>query len=97
MGAELARHWNLPNEIVTVLRYHHTPDAAEATIGQPLVRMVNIAEKLLTSFGMNEHVDPDISAKEWKALGIDPSRTEEIRKQAAEQAEHAMQFARLFT
>ena len=97
LGAELACHWNLPNEIIAVLRYHHTPDVAEAAPGQPLVRMVNIAEKLLTSFGMNEYVDPDIGAKEWKALGIDPSRAEEIRKQAAEQAAHAMQFAKLFT
>ena len=97
LGSELARHWNLPDEIITVMRFHHTPDKAEAAAGQPLVRMINIAEKLLTSFGMNEYVDPDISDKEWKALGIDPSRAEEIRKQAVEQAGHAMQFAKLFT
>jgi putative nucleotidyltransferase with HDIG domain len=28
LGAELARHWNLPDEIIAVLRYHHTPDAS---------------------------------------------------------------------
>jgi HD-like signal output (HDOD) protein len=94
LGAELARHWNLPNEIVTVLRYHHNPDAAEAQAGQPLVRMVNIAEKLLPSFGINEYVAPGISDAEWKALGINPDLGDEIQRHVAEQA---TQFASTFS
>lgn len=97
LGSELARHWNLPDEIVAVLRYHHTPDEAGAEVGQPLVRMINIAEKLLTSFGINEYVAPGIGDEEWNALGIDPSSAEEISEQVAEQAEHAMQFTSAFT
>lgn len=96
LGSELARHWNLPDEIVAVLRYHHTPDDADAAAGQPLVRMINIAEKLLTSFGINEYVAPGISDGEWNALGIDPASAEEVREQVAEQAEHAMQFTSTF-
>ena len=96
LGSELAHHWNLPDEIIAILRYHHMPDESEAAAGQPLVRMINIAEKILTSFGISEYVDPGISNKEWKALGIDPANTEEIRKQVAEQAEHAMQFTSTF-
>jgi putative nucleotidyltransferase with HDIG domain len=30
LGAELARHWNLPEEIISVIRFHHTPDAPES-------------------------------------------------------------------
>ena len=30
LGAELARHWDLPDSIVAVLRYHHTPADAGA-------------------------------------------------------------------
>lgn len=97
LGAELARHWNLPEEIITVLRYHHTPDLAEAAAGQPLVSMVHLAEKLLPSFGIIECVDPAISDREWEALGIDPGKAEEIAAQVAEQAEQAMQFASSFT
>jgi hypothetical protein len=57
LGAELARHWNLPEEIITVLRYHHTPNVAEAEAGQPLAHMIYIVEKLLPSFGVIEYVD----------------------------------------
>ncbi len=96
LGAELVRHWHLPEEIIAVLRYHHSPDAAGAAVGQPLVRMVNIVEKLLPSFGLNEYVAPSISVKEWEALGIDPSKEEEVKEQVSEQVEHALQFASSF-
>ena len=97
LGAELARHWNLPEEIIAVLRYHHNPAAAEAAAGQPLVRMVNIVEKLLPSFGIVEYVSPDISVEEWEALGIPPYKAEEVKEQIDEQAEQAIQFASSFT
>ncbi len=88
LGAELARHWNLPDEIIAVLRYHHTPDVVAAA-GQPTVHMVSLAEKLLASFDINEHVDTNISDEDWEVLGIDPSKAEEISVQVAEQAEQA--------
>jgi putative nucleotidyltransferase with HDIG domain len=97
LGAELARHWNLPEEIIAMLRYHHTPDAAGAAAGQPLVRMINIAEKLLTSYGIIEYVPPDISAEEWEALGIAPSQAEEVKELVDEQAEQAIQFTNSFS
>jgi putative nucleotidyltransferase with HDIG domain len=89
LGAELARHWNLPEEIITVLRYHHTPDAAEAKAGLPIIHMISLAEKLLTSFGFHEYVDANISDEDWEVLGIDPSQAEEIGVQVVEQAEQA--------
>lgn len=96
LGAELAEHWNLPSEIVAVLRYHHTPDAEEAAEGQPLVRILNITEKLLPSPGLREYVGNYVAPEEWIALGIDPNRADEITAQAAEQADQAMQFAGSF-
>jgi HD-like signal output (HDOD) protein len=97
LGAELAKYWNLPEEIVSVIRYHHTPDAPESAGGQPLVRIVNITEKLIPSFGLREFVGNTVSDEEWAALGIDPSRAEEIAALAAEQAEQATQFASTFS
>lgn len=97
LGAELAMHWNLPEEIIAVLRYHHNPDAPEALIGQPLVRMINLAEKLQPSFGIVEYVAPEIAAGEWEALGIDTSRAEEVQGVVDEQLEQAMQLAASFT
>ena len=97
MGSELGQHWNLPEEIIAVLRYHHAPYEAGAKAGQPLVHMVNIAEKLLPSFGINEHVNGGISVEDWAALGIDPSKAGDVAEQANEHAEQAMQFASTFT
>lgn len=97
LGAELARHWNLPEEIVAVLRYHHTPDLPEAALGQPLVRMINIVEKLLPAYGLNEYVAPGISAEEWNALGIPASRASEVEEQVDEEAGQATQFVSSFT
>ena len=93
LGAELARHWHLPNEIISVIRYHHTPDAPDAPKDQPLIRMVYMAEKMLPSFGMGEHVDSGIHDSDWEALSISPSNAEEILIQAAEQADQATSFA----
>lgn len=97
LGAELAKHWNLPSEIVTVLRYHHRPDAPQAAEGQPLVRIINLTEKLMPMVGLHESVGSQATPEEWAALGIDPGRAEEITEQVAEQANEAAQFANSFS
>lgn len=78
LGAALGRHWGLPESIIAVLNYHHIPDDVRAVVGQPLVTMVNIAEKLLPTFGIPESVRPEISSGEWQSLGIDPAKEDEI-------------------
>ncbi|CAH1202023.1 HDOD domain-containing protein [Candidatus Nitrotoga sp. BS] len=93
LGAELARFWNLPESIIAVLRYHHDPDNELAAIGQPLVSMVNIAEKVLVAFGIPEHGPTEISPGEWQALGIDPSKADDLITQINKQAEEARQAA----
>lgn len=93
LGAELARHWNLPADIISVIRYHHTPDAISAPKNQPLIRMVYMAEKMLPSFGMSECVEPGIHDSDWEALNIEPAQAEDVLMQAAEQAEQAALFA----
>lgn len=96
LGAELARHWNLPEGIITVLRYHHSSEATEAAVGQPLVRMINLAQKLLPSFGVTEYVTSGISTEEWDALGISPSKAEEVKEQVTGRAEQAIQLVSSF-
>lgn len=96
LGTALARHWNLPDEIVSVLRYHHAPKAAAAGTGRQLAQMVNLAEKLLSSSSFNEHIATDIGDADWKALGIEPSQAGKIAADVAEQAEQAMLFAAAF-
>ncbi|TNC96956.1 MAG: signal transduction protein [Gallionellaceae bacterium] len=96
LGAELARHWDLPDRIIAVLRYHHTPDVEEAAAGQPLIALINLAEKLLPSFGIAEVVDTNISDEDWLALGIEPERADELSAAVHEQAEQAKQLASNF-
>lgn len=97
LGAELARHWNLPEEIISVIRHHHHPKTAEASIGRALARMINIAEKLLPHFSICEYGNPEITEEDWKSLGIDPSRANEIKMQVDESVEEAIQFVASFT
>ena len=96
LGAELAKHWDLPDDIVAVLRYHHTPGHAGANAGQPYIALLNLAEKLLPSFGISEHVGSDINLQDWLVLGIDPVRAGELTITVREQAEQAKQVATSF-
>ena len=96
LGAELARHWDLPERIIAVLRYHHAPDTEAAAPGQPLVTLLNLAERLLPSFGINETVDTQITNEDWLSLGINPERAEELTAAVQEQAEQAKQIASTF-
>ena len=54
LGAELARHWCLPENIISMLRYHHSANDERATGGQPLVAMASLAGKLLPTFGITD-------------------------------------------
>ncbi len=96
IGAKLARQWNLPEEIIIVLRSHHSPYDDEISAANPLVLMVNLAEKLLPNFGLTEYCDPEISEQEWQALGIDPDKSEELRDIISELAIQAAQIADIF-
>lgn len=93
IGARLGRHWDLPEEIIAVMRYHHTPEEEGSAAGQPLVRMVNLAEKILPEFGISEPTEKEITEQEWLELGIDPSKADDIRSQISEVAEQAKELA----
>lgn len=89
LGAELARHWDLPEEVVAVLRYHHSPAEADEGVGQPLICMLRLAEKILDPFGIPEGTGGVVSQEEWLSLGIDPGRGEELGARIRQQAEEA--------
>jgi|CXWL01.1.fsa_nt_gi HD-like signal output (HDOD) protein len=96
MGAQLATHWDLPENVVSVLRYHHLPADEGSDVGQPLVGLLNLAEKLLPAFGIAEFVTPEITEEEWLSFGIDPSRAEDIASLIQEQTEQAKKMASNF-
>ena len=92
LGAELGRHWNLPKPIIAVMSYHHASNEERTAVGQPLVDMANLAEKLLPSLGIAESVQMDIAAEEWQALGIDPLKENEIRAKVQEHAKQVFEM-----
>ena len=93
LGAELARYWNLPDTIIAVIRYHHDPQNENAAVGQPLVRLLNLAEKILPAFGIPEYVPTEISPDEWLALGIPPAQASTLIEQITQQAEESSHTA----
>lgn len=96
IGSQLARHWHLPEEIITVLGYHHFPYVEEVAAGNPLVRLVSLAEKITPNFGIAEHTGEEIQEHEWLELGIDPADVEVICAQADELAAQTAQLGWAF-
>ena len=86
IGAQLAKHWHLPSELIGVIGYHHPPYVEEVAAQNPLVRLVNLAEKILPDFGIAEHTGDEIDEHEWTELGIDLADVEEICSLANELA-----------
>ncbi|MBW8078416.1 MAG: HDOD domain-containing protein [Gallionella sp.] len=95
IGAELARHWNLPEEIIAVIRDHHRVGETDVPEVPPLVRLVNVAEKMLGEFGVLHH-EQAITELEWSSLGIDPADADDIRARVDEVATQAGQMANAF-
>jgi len=93
IGAQLARHWHLPEEIITVLGYHHPPYVEEVADENPLVRLVSLAEKIAPNFGIAEHTGDEIQEYEWLELGINPADVEDICAQANELAVQTAQIS----
>lgn len=94
IGAQLARHWNLPNEIIEVVELHHSSSRiSDLVLTNPLARLVNLAEKLLPNFGISEHTIEAIDDSDWYELGIAPAQIHELSAQINELAIQAAQLS----
>lgn len=96
IGAQLAKHWHLPNEITSVIGFHHPPFVHEIAAENPTALLVSIAERLLNDFGIAENTQAEIPDSDWELLGIDPDEAGEISEQASEIAMQAAQMAGIF-
>lgn len=91
IGAQLVRQWNLPEEIVEVVELHHSTFIGNIAISNPLVKLVNIAEKLLPDFGIAEHTNITIDESEWRELFIDPTSAVDLEALVNELAMQVVQ------
>lgn len=89
IGARLAVHWGLPDEIVNVIRYHHIPNVAYADVEQPLIHLVQITEKIIPDVGILEHTRQEITQQEWNAIGVDSNTQDTIIEEVIVAAEQA--------
>jgi len=55
VGAKIAERWNLPPEIVEVIRYHHEP--AKAELNPKLAMICHLADDLIMMMGVNIGAD----------------------------------------
>ena len=78
IGEELTRHWNLPQEIIEAVGLHHSPRQNYYALSNSLAKMISIAERLLSNFGIAEHTNNPISDSEWLDLGIDVLKTKNL-------------------
>jgi putative nucleotidyltransferase with HDIG domain len=72
VGALLMEHWQLPEKMVAVLRYHHHPDQAPEPC-QKLVATVHLADILARSLLIGSGGDqkiPDASEAAWHLMGL---------------------------
>lgn len=93
IGARLGLHWGLPEEIIAVIRYHHMPESDQTQAGQPLVSLVNIAEKLLPDFGIAELTAHEVTEQEWTNLHIETDKVDTIVEEIGQVAEKTRQLA----
>lgn len=96
IGAQLARHWDLPQDIVDVLSLHHAANLGQIAQDKPILLLLAMAEKLLPNFGITENTTTAIAERDWMVLGIDPSRAEENQNIANELAVQASQLSGVF-
>lgn len=79
VGAEIAKKWNLPDDLVEAIAYHHSPE--KATINPMLTSIVHIADAIVMMFGIGLGVDGMIynfSEEAIKVLGIDGPMLEQL-------------------
>jgi putative nucleotidyltransferase with HDIG domain len=69
-GAEVARSWKLPSEIVEACAAHHDPSAA----ANPNLRLIMIADCIVTALDAEAgHAKPELDVEPFDKLLVDPS------------------------
>lgn len=79
VGAHLGRRWNLPDEIILAIRYHHSPDECEEY--HPVVDCVHLGGYLTMTMGFGlggDGLQYRLSEKCFERLEIEPDDLDQI-------------------
>ncbi len=92
LGGMIGEQWNLPPQMLEVVRCHHNPDAAE--VNPTLTRIVYISDHLCRvarlSPSWDRHLDPSVDVS---TLGLDEPACENIIARLHELYEQSKSFA----
>jgi len=89
LGALLGLHWGLPDEIVAVMRLHHSRALPERLPVRHLVELLQLAERILDPVGLVEGVGGEVCEAEWLGLEIDPQQGADLIAEVRLRAEEA--------
>ncbi len=79
VGAEVAKKWNLPEDLVEAIAYHHNPE--KATINPKLTAIIHMADAIVMMMGIGLGVDGliyNLSEEAVNILGIDGPILEQL-------------------
>lgn len=91
-GFELARHWELPNEIAQAIRFHHQPELAVEA--REHVAIVALADVMVQASGSQLEDNPDIfqsHKSSLETLGLDVENAEAMLEEYLTRHEAAVQ------
>ena len=74
-GALLAREWGLPDNLIDIIRYHHSPEAA--TVDPELCHLVYLADFLMSRFKVGQELErmcADRFAARLQRIGLSTSQ-----------------------
>jgi HD-like signal output (HDOD) protein len=91
VGGKLAFAWDLADELVEVVRHHHSQSYAGSEVGQTLVRLVYLAERIITPFGVKQ-ASSTVDQVDWSGLGINLDNTEDIIVEVQQEITKVNQF-----
>ena len=79
VGAHVAKKWNLPDDLVEAIAYHHSPE--KATINFKLTSIIHVADAIVMMMGIGLGVDGmiyNLSQEALKVLGIDEAMLHQL-------------------
>ena len=79
VGAHVAKKWNLPDDLVEAIAYHHSPE--KATTNFKLTSIIHVADAIVMMMGIGLGVDGmtyNLSQEALEVLGIDETMLHQL-------------------
>jgi HD-like signal output (HDOD) protein len=91
LGALIARHWSLPDHLISAIRLHHRLELAEGEL-RGLACVVHLADAIWAGQdhgNFNEGARPPVDPAVCRELGIEPDSVGQLGEEARQHTRHA--------